>query len=239
MKPLGVKNYGSIPHLLGSKKDQTDKYIHEGQHRICTEKARDRHDVVIITEKYDGSNVGACKVDDKIHALTRSGYLASTSPYKQHHKFHAFVNLYYDYFHSILNEGERICGEWLHQVHSLRYNIDDYRPFVPFDLFDSNNRRLPFNDFYNRVDPYFETARLIHQGRPLLIDVAMKALRKPHLHSVRCIDDPEGLVYRVERKGEVDFLAKYVRSDFVPGLHIIGKKEAEFIYNKLFQRNDP
>lgn len=41
-KPLNRKNYGSIPHLLGSKLGETDKYIHEGQHRIMTENTRDK-----------------------------------------------------------------------------------------------------------------------------------------------------------------------------------------------------
>ena len=57
MKPLNRKNYGSIPHLLGSKLGATDKYVHEGQHRIMTEKTRDKHDYVIVTEKYDGANI--------------------------------------------------------------------------------------------------------------------------------------------------------------------------------------
>ena len=56
MKPLNRKSYGSIPHLLGSKLGATDKYVHEGQHRIMTEKTRDKHDHVIVNEKYDGSN---------------------------------------------------------------------------------------------------------------------------------------------------------------------------------------
>ena len=66
MKPLNRKNYGSIPHLLGSKFGATDKYVNEGQHRIMTEKTRDKNDHVIVTEKYDGSNVGIAKVKRQI-----------------------------------------------------------------------------------------------------------------------------------------------------------------------------
>ena len=93
MKPLNRKNYGSISHLLGSKLGATDKYVHEGQHRIMTEKTRDKHDYVIVTEKYDGSNVGITKVNGKILAITRSGYLAETSPYTQHHYFAKWVEM--------------------------------------------------------------------------------------------------------------------------------------------------
>ena len=33
-------------------------------------------------------------------------------------------------------------------------------------------------------------------------------------------DEPEGVVYRVERKGDVDFLAKWVRPDKVDGKYL-------------------
>lgn len=40
------------------------------------------------------------------------------------------------------------------------------------------------------------------------------------------IDEPEGLVYRVEREGRVDFLCKYVRPNKIDGLYM-----KEEIYN--------
>ena len=58
-KPLGRKNYGSIPHLPGSRMGEADHKCSEGQARIATEKARDKHDRVICQEKLDGSNVSA------------------------------------------------------------------------------------------------------------------------------------------------------------------------------------
>ena len=91
MKPLNQKNYGSIPHLSNSKLGTGDYFIHEGQEKILTEKKRDKHDNILVFEKYDGSNVGICRVDNNIYALTRSGYLANTSPYKQHHIFSDWV----------------------------------------------------------------------------------------------------------------------------------------------------
>ena len=47
-------------------------------------------------------------------------------------------------------------------------------------------------------------------------------------------EKPEGMVYRVERKGEVDFLAKWVRSDFEAGKYIINKEEKDLVYNVNF-----
>lgn len=43
-KPLGIKSYGSIAHLPGSRISVGDHKCHEGQKRIATEKTRDRHD---------------------------------------------------------------------------------------------------------------------------------------------------------------------------------------------------
>ena len=66
MKPLDRKNYGSIPHLSNSKLGENDYYISVGQERILTEKKRDKHDLILAFEKYDGSNVGIGKVNGKI-----------------------------------------------------------------------------------------------------------------------------------------------------------------------------
>ena len=90
-KPLGRKSYGSIPHLPGSRVGPADHHCSEGQARIATEKKRDKHDIIIVQEKLDGSNVGVAKIEGDIVAITRSGYTAISSPYKQHHVFHYFV----------------------------------------------------------------------------------------------------------------------------------------------------
>lgn len=120
MKPLNRKNYGSIPHLSNSKLGEKDYYICEGQERILTVQPRDKNDIIIVTEKYDGSNVGVCKVDGNVYALTRSGYEARTSPYKQHHLFADWVENNLVGLSLLLKEGERICGEWMAQAHGLR-----------------------------------------------------------------------------------------------------------------------
>lgn len=231
MKPLGFKNYGSIPHLLGSKLGKTDKYIHEGQHRILTEKTRDKHDFVIVTEKYDGSNVGIAKKDGKIIALTRSGYLAETSPYKQHHVFAEWVRKQGNRF-NIIAEGERLVGEWLYCINSIRYEILN-DPFIAFDYFSCENYRMT-NEmlFYKTVLMEIETPRVINFGyQSFSVESCMDELKNKHNHSVIAKDSPEGLVYRVERKGEFDFMAKYVRQDFEPGIYSIGVPEEDLIYN--------
>lgn len=44
---------------------------------------------------------------------------------------------------------------------------------------------------------------------------------------------PEGVVYRVERKGKVDFLAKYVCSEFQPGIYLPNVTGQAPIWNKI------
>ena len=232
MKPLNRKNYGSIPHLLGSKLGATDKYVHEGQHRIMTEKTRDKHDNVIVTEKYDGSNVGIAKVNSKIIAITRSGYLAETSPYTQHHYFAEWVKLQGNRF-DFIGENERIAGEWMMCVHGIKYDVLK-DPFIAFDYFTANNERMLHSDLISKtVNAEIETPRIIlHGHQAFRLDLALEELNgNKHLHTVIAHGKPEGLVYRVERKGKFDYAAKFVRQDHKSGIYIIGVDEADLTWN--------
>lgn len=215
-KPLGYKSYGSIPHLVGSRLGPGDHHVSPGQVRIATEKARDKHDKIIVTEKLDGGNVGVCKVNDKIHAITRAGYLAETSPYKTHHVFKQWVERNEQRFHYLLGEGERVCGEWLLTAVGTKYKLP-HEPFVVFDLI-TKQERLPFTYFLDRVINFdFVTPRLISFGGPISIEEVEPMLYKS-IHGP--IDQVEGAVWRIERRGKVDFLAKYVRTSKVDGKYL-------------------
>lgn len=67
LKLIGGKGYGSIGHLSGSRLGPSDSTIHFGQERILTEKARDKHDRIIVTEKLDGSCVAQALGCKRIH----------------------------------------------------------------------------------------------------------------------------------------------------------------------------
>ncbi len=226
MKPLKRKNYGSIPHLSNSKLGEKDYFITEGQERILTEKKRDRHDTIFVFEKYDGSNVGVAKKNGNIFALTRNGYEASTSRYKQHHVFAKWVERRYDMFYNLLNEGERVTGEWLYQAHGLIYDITS-EPIVFFDYFNANNERQPFEILKQTGLPL---PRLLHMGDAKSVE-ELKPVLNLKTANIRAKEDPEGMVYRVERKDKVDFLAKWVRQDFEAGKYCIGLDEKDLIWN--------
>ena len=232
MKPLNRKNYGSIPHLSNSKLGVGDHFIEKGQERILTEKVRDKHDEIFVFEKYDGSNVGIGKLNNKIFALTRSGYEAKTSPYKQHHLFSDWVEKRKSMFNDILNDGERISGEWMAKAHGLIYYIEEgVDPIVFFDHFDANNQRSQIDGLIELSVAYgLQIPRLLHRGKSVEVSDLQTELNR-RSWGIYSYEKPEGMVYRVERKGKVDFLAKWVRSDFEAGKYIIGKEDDEQRWN--------
>ena len=219
-KPIGRKNYGSIGHLPSSRMGPADHSITEGQARIATLKPRDKHDVVIVQEKLDGSNVGVAMLGDDIFALTRSGYEAHTSPYVQHHRFSEFVKDNEERFRSVLTDGCRLCGEWLTDAHGTTYDLP-HEPFVAFDLICGKNKRTTYLQMKEIVGGVFTMPYEISVGLPVSVDEALAKLGKFGKHGAT--EQIEGAVWRVERKGIVDYLCKYVRPDKVDGKYLNGE----------------
>jgi len=219
-KPLGGRAYGHIPHLPGSRLGLGDHKCHEGQAKIATVKTRGKNERVIVQEKLDGSCVAVAKIDSKLAALTRAGYLATTSPYEMHHVFARWCMDQTERFDGVLNDGERIVGEWLYQAHGTRYNLP-HGPFVAFDIM-RKKRRLPFDEFMARVGDVFVTPHVLHIGGAFSIEDALDALGDYGFHGA--IDGPEGAVWRVEKmrdgKWTFNFIVKYVRPDKVDGVYL-------------------
>jgi len=215
-KPLRAKAYGHIPHLPGSRMGPGDHHCHPGQSLMCTVKRKEKHDEVIVQEKLDGSCCAVALIDGTLVPLTRSGNPASDSRYRQHHLFAAWVYSQQERFLGVLQEGERIVGEWLAQAHGTRYNLP-HDPFVVFDIM-TLHERTAYDVFIERVKAGgFVTPRLIHRGDPIDIEAVLAKL-EPSGHGA--IDLVEGAVWRIERRGKVHFLAKYVRSDKADGIYL-------------------
>lgn len=217
-KIIPRKNYGSIPHLPGSRKNNpSDKIIHDGNVKIATQKTRDKNDLVIVQEKLDGSNVGVLRKDDYLYTLTRSGNLASESRFDQHIYFDKWVQTNYERFFQVLNEGERLIGEWLVQAHGTKYDLP-HEPFVVFDLVTEDQKLLNYSNFINKVDNIFPVPKLLHYGEAISIETIMKILGDYGFHGA--LEKPEGAVWRVERNGKIDFLCKFVREDKIDGCYL-------------------
>ena len=218
MKVIGVKNYGSIPHLSSSKLGAGDHFISDGQEKILTQQKRDKHDLIHVLEKYDGSNVGIAKKEGRVYPLTRSGYNAKESKYSQHRDFAEWVYERINFFNEIIPEGCRIVGEWLGSPMGIEYNISDgLAPIVFYDVFLANNSRL---NLIRSIDLFqsfgLSSARVLHSGESVLPDNLISTLNDKDSR-FKAKEDPEGMVYRVERKGVFDFAAKVGTGGFPNG----------------------
>jgi len=226
-KPIGRKNCGSIPHLQGSRIGPGDHHCHEGQQRICTAKIRDKYDRVIVTEKLDGSNVGVALTGGRLWALQRTGYPAESSPFEQHKLFAQWVWMNQSRFLSVLNEGERFVGEWLAQAHGTRYRLL-HEPLVVFDLI-YNDRHLAWDVLVERCSlAELTIPHVISDNGSRSIEDCMVAIGTS-FHGA--LDPVEGAVWRVEREGKFDFMAKYLRSDKLDGCYLPEVSGKEAVWN--------
>lgn len=241
-KPLGGKAYGSIPHLPGSRLGPGDHHCHEGQARILTEKAR-RGDTIIVQEKLDGSCVSVANIAGEIVALGRSGYRAVTSRFYQHILFEQWVAANYERFADLLKPGQRVVGEWLAQAHGTRYDLtrldhmsEPREPFVAFDLFLEDGKRATLHYLRESVWHYFRMPQALHVGGALPVEDALEHLVHGRYNVGEygwhgALDPVEGVVYRCERNGRVDFLAKWVRHDKVDGCYLPELNGGEAVWN--------
>lgn len=218
LKLLGGKGYGSIGHLSGSRLGPTDSTVHVGQERILTEKARDKHDRIIVTEKLDGSCVGVANIDGTIVAIGRAGFPAADSPHPHIRQFAEWVDANPSRF-LLLKDGERLMGEWCTMAHGTMYRRMPV-PFVPFDLIVGKQRQPHDAMRYLAHCGGMRPATLLHWGPPISVADALARLGEHGHHGA--IDPAEGVVYRVERKGEFDFIGKFVRSSHVAGKYMPG-----------------
>lgn len=220
IKPLGKKTYGKIPHLSCSKLGEGDYKISPGEERILIEKTRDFNDSITVTEKLDGCNMAVAKIDGKIVPLGRAGYLAETAPYKHMRMFARYVyELKYEEFDSLLNEGEWCSGEWLALAHGTIYDLSEREPYCIFDIFNGG-KRIPACEAEGRV--------LVNELRyvpvifmaPFAISVesVMRNLGEKGHYGAK--DGTEGAVWRVERCGETQIVAKYIYKNKEPGKYL-------------------
>ena len=136
-------------------------------------------------------------------------------------------------FYEVLEEGERLVGEWVAQAHGTRYKFPSHpAPWFVFDLMKGQKRAL-LHELEERIGGRFSTPQVISYGLPAGVDDMMARLGKgiSFYGHHKALDPVEGAVWRVERKGQVDFLAKYVRPDKVDGHYLPEISGDEAIWN--------
>ena len=227
-KPLGHRSFGSIPHLPGSRMGPGEHTCHEGQARIATVKVRDKYDRVFVSEKLDGSNLSVAKINSEIVPLGRAGYRAISSPFEQHHLFHDWAMQREKVFAEALNEGDRMVGEWLAQAHGTRYDLEGRSPWPVFDLMRGTEHGLT-DTVMARAEWYGFATPAILSVQPMSIDSALASLGTAGFYGA--LDEPEGAVWRVERHGKVDFMAKFVKPGKVDGKYLDSVTSQEPVWN--------
>ena len=99
-------------------------------------------------------------------------------------------------------------GEWMTLAHALVYDLP-HVPFVAFDLM-RGTKRATQAEVLARIAGRLPTPQVLATGPTAVVDVVDATPG----HGSRIM---EGMVWRVERKGKVDFLAKWVRPDLTAG----------------------
>lgn len=217
-RPLGIKAYGRIPHLPGRARTATDHVVSVG------EAARLVHrpwpgDQLWVHEKLDGTNLSVARVGDDLLALTRAGHRGQESRRPQAQLFAAWVEHHSERFLDLLAPGERLVGEWLLFAHGTRYQLE-HEPFVVFDLM-RGRVRSPWLEVRRRIGSVLPTPA-VHATGPADPEQLVQALGGGG-HGA--LDPVEGLVYRTEREGRVDRVAKWVRLEYRAG-HYFEAEEA-------------
>jgi hypothetical protein len=228
-KPLGGKAYGSIPHLPGSKVGPKEITVDSKMTGYFTKRVKDKGDKVIVQEKTDGSCVAVAKHEGNLLPLIRVGYAANTSPFKMHQLFHNWVFENQDRFDTLLEDGERVAGEWLLQAHGIIYDLP-HEPFVAFDIL-KGIQRTRNHIFEQRCKAVGLVVPNKISEEPITTEAAMKLLGSGK-HGAT--DTPEGVIYRYEATAhDTITLTKFVRSDFQPGSYLPEMSGLEAVWNKF------
>jgi hypothetical protein len=220
-KPLGHRAYTKIPHLPGSRTGQNDTHAPRELARWCTHQCR-AGDTVVVQEKLDGSCVAVALLGREVVPLGREGFRLHAAPTGAapqnpgRRMFARWVAKHEARFRAVLTEGEWLVGEWLALAHSTRYQLA-HEPFVVFDLCSQAggrdassisalaaelaDARLKKGDF---VRPH-----VLHRGGAISVEAVDQRLGAHGHHGA--VDRVEGAMWRVERKEEVVFRAKFVR----------------------------
>jgi hypothetical protein len=130
----------------------------------------------------------------------------------------------------MLQDGERVAGEWLLLAHGTRYNIASAEHlFVAFDIL-AHDRRRAYDDLIARCRLQDTiTAAVVSDGPAVSVESALMKLGTQGFHDA--VERPQGAVWRVEREGTFEFIAKYVSTDKVDGAFLPEISGDELVWN--------
>jgi hypothetical protein len=209
--------YGKIPHLPGSRTGPSDRHVDEALAARCTLRERPG-DTVIVQEKLDGSCVAIVREGDTLVAYGREGRPCASARNDGRRAFAAWLAAHAARVAPALADGERLVGEWLAGAHGTRYALP-HAPFVPFDGYAADGTRATYDALAARAAAArLPLPHLVHRGGALAASAALERLGTHGFHGA--LDPAEGLVWRVEAKGAVVVVAKYVRAGKQDGCYL-------------------
>lgn len=231
-RPLQMRAYPRIPHLPGSGAQSDDLLSDDRAAQRFFRPHLDRR--VYIQEKLDGTCVAVARQGHRLLALGKEGDRLEHSRSPGRRVFAAWVAGQEARFLDLLADGERVVGEWLLVAHATRYCLK-HEAFVPFDLI-SGNQRQPWHRTQSRLEAAgFQPPALIYAGPPIALEEALPKLGQGQ-HGA--LEQPEGLIWRLEEAGQPKALAKYVHPDKKPGIYLSDHSGLPAVYN-LHQRQHP
>jgi RNA ligase len=221
-----MRLFPKIGHLPGSRTGPNDRHVSPALAERLTAKGRPG-DRVIVQEKLDGSCVLIARQRGSLEALGREGRRCDESPNEGRRRFAAWVRGHEGLF-GWLGEGEKVAGEWLALAHGTRYALP-HGPFVVFDLFDERGERARQETVAARLPPALPRPRVLHEGAPLGLEAALGALGERGHHGA--LEAAEGVVYRLEARGRLLALAKWVRAGKIDGAYLADHNGGEHVWN--------
>jgi hypothetical protein len=208
--------YAKIPHLPGSRTGPRDRHASAALVERLIRAARSG-DRILVQEKLDGSCVAVARRAGAIVAFGREGRPCAESRNDGRRAFAAWVERNQARF-SFLVEGARVVCEWLAQAHGTRYALP-HGPVVLLDAFDAVGERASLGPLSGLATAAaLPLPHLIHDGGALAIDDALARLGHHGFHGA--LDPAEGLVWRVEARGRVVGVAKFVRAGKQDGCYL-------------------
>jgi hypothetical protein len=170
--------------------------------------------------------MSVAKIDGRIVALGRAGYLADTATYEHMRQFAPWVRERAHRFDRLLSDGERVVGEWMLMAHGIVYEVRDPDAlFLAFDIM-RGHKRTPVPEVSQRcekvrVDAVYGVTRWL-EGGICTPEEHVRNMRR----DIAPADgvEPEGVIYRVEKMVDGEwshlFAAKWVRPDFEAGIYL-------------------
>lgn len=216
--PITLLKFPRTPHHLNLGAATEDDIVHD-----CGPLWLAPGEVVIITEKVDGANMGFSLSADRTQIVVqnRSHYVNPAS-HAQFKKLGSWVSAHRDELYKVLDRDPYFAqryilyGEWLAATHSVAYTkLPDW--FVAFDLYDRSTKTWADRRTLASLlsDTTINTVPLLRESNVSPRDEELKEMVQQQ--SSFSDGRVEGVYVKFEHDGKVLSRGKVVRGDFIAG----------------------